>query len=59
MRLREAKRLTPGDLVMYRGMETGSEYVGTFVGEWRLNEFEIRADDGQIVIRRYDEIRRA
>jgi bifunctional DNA-binding transcriptional regulator/antitoxin component of YhaV-PrlF toxin-antitoxin module len=56
MRLREAKQLKPGDKVYYRGMETGTEYVGTLVGEWQRNEYEIRTEDGQLILRRYDEI---
>ena len=58
MRLREAKRLKPGDRVLYRGMETGNKYVGTFVGEWQPGEYEIRTADGQLILRRYDEIQR-
>ena len=58
MRLRDAKRLKPGDKVLYRGMETGTEYVGTFEGKWQPGEYEIRADDGQLILRRYDEIQR-
>lgn len=56
MRLREAKRLKTGDRVVYRGMETGADYVGTFVGEWQPGEYAIRTDDGQVIVRRYDEI---
>ena len=58
MRLRESKRLKPGDIVWYRGMETGTEYQGVIVGEWQRGEYEIRRDDGQLIIRRYDEIKR-
>ena len=58
MRLREAKQLNLGDEVLYRGMETGTEYVGTFLQWDEDGEAEIRADDGQVVVRRYDEIRR-
>ena len=58
MRLREAKRLQPGDRVLYRGMETGRLYVGTFVGEWQPNEYEIRTAGGQLILRRYDEIQK-
>ena len=58
MRLREAKRLKPGDKVLYRGAETSTEYVGTFVGEWQPNEYEIRTADGQLILRRYDEIQK-
>jgi hypothetical protein len=58
MRLREAKRLKPGDSVLYRGMETGTEYVGTFEGKWQPGEYEIRTADGQLIVRGYDEIQR-
>ena len=58
MRLRELKLLKPGDKVLYRGMETGNEYVGTLVGEWQRNEYEIRTTDGRLIYRRYDEIQR-
>ena len=55
MRLREGKRLKPGDRVLYRGMETGAEYVGTFL-RWDSGEALIEADDGAVILRRYDEI---
>ena len=57
MRLREAKRLKPGDKVLYRGAETSTEYVGTFL-RWDSGEALIEADDGQVLTRRYDEIQR-
>ena len=55
MRLRELKRLKPGDRVYYRGMETGTEYVGSFL-RWDSGEALIEADDGQVVARGYQEI---
>jgi hypothetical protein len=55
VRLREAKRLKPGDKVHYRGMETGTEYVGTFL-RWEDGEALIEADDGQLVARTYLEL---
>lgn len=58
MRYREAKQLKPGDKVLYCGMETGAEYVGEF-RRWDEGEAVIESDDGQVIVRRYDEIERA
>jgi hypothetical protein len=55
MILREAKRLKPGDRVYYRGMETSTEYVGTFL-RWEDGEALIESDDGQPVARTYLEL---
>jgi hypothetical protein len=55
MILREAKRLKPGDRVYYCGMETGTEYAGTFL-RWEDGDALIQADDGQVVARTYLEL---